>query len=111
MLHLPLFAGAAAHYRFARTESPQLIALDEAFAGIDEQGRQKLMELLVALDLDFIMTSQELLPTYKEVPTLMLYQLDRDTAFGAERGVSALAFHWDGETLHDVETDQETLFA
>ena len=35
-LHLPLFAAAAAHYDRADATAPRLVALDEAFAGIDE---------------------------------------------------------------------------
>ena len=60
LLHLPLFAAAAAQYSSGSIAGPRLIALDEAFAGIDEQMRARLMGLLRQLDLDVILTSHEL---------------------------------------------------
>lgn len=59
MLHLPLFAAAAAFYGSAQPTAPRAIALDEAFAGIDKPTRGKLMGLLAEFDLDFVMTSFE----------------------------------------------------
>ena len=40
----------------AEPDAPRMIALDEAFAGIDEEMRGKLMGLTVAFDLDVILT-------------------------------------------------------
>ena len=77
MLHLPLFAAAAAHYSSGTVAGPRMIALDEAFAGIDDQTRGRLMGLLVQLDLDMLLTSHELWGTYGEVPELSIYDLNR----------------------------------
>jgi hypothetical protein len=97
-LHLPLFAAAAAHYRAARPGAPRLIALDEAFAGIDERMRGELMGLLVRFDLDVIMTGHELWGAYEEVPAVAVYDLLRRPP---AEGVSALALRWDGARLVD----------
>jgi uncharacterized protein (TIGR02680 family) len=95
-LHLPLFAAAAAHYRVAQRGAPRLVALDEAFAGIDETMRGELMGLLVRFGLDVVMTGHELWGDYAEVPSVMVYDLLRRPP---AEGVSVLAFRWDGAGL------------
>ncbi|MFT7647516.1 MAG: hypothetical protein ACI8Y4_002265 [Candidatus Poriferisodalaceae bacterium] len=77
VLHLPLFAAAAAHYSSGSVNGPRMIALDEAFAGIDDQTRGRLMGLLVQLDLDVLLTSHEFWGLYGEVPALVGYDLNR----------------------------------
>jgi hypothetical protein len=44
-LHLPLFAAAHAMLNSAHPHAPRLLALDEAFAGVDDTGRSELMGL------------------------------------------------------------------
>ncbi len=97
-LHLPLFAAAAAHYRSAFPVAPRLIALDEAFAGIDQGMRGRCMGLLVAFDLDFVMTSHDEWGCYAELPGVATYQLYRDPALD---GVAAIRFVWDGSSLQE----------
>lgn len=99
VLHLPLFAAAAAHYDAAREGAPRTIALDEAFAGIDEGMRAELMGLLVKFDLDVVLTGHELWGTYDQVPALMAYDLLRRPP---EPGVSAFAIRWDGNVLAEA---------
>jgi len=43
LLHLPLFAAAAAFYESAAPTAPRVVALDEAFAGIDRSSRAQLV--------------------------------------------------------------------
>jgi uncharacterized protein (TIGR02680 family) len=100
ILHLPLFAAAAAFYGSASQGSARVIALDEAFAGIDKQARGELMGLLKALDLDFVMTSHEEWGFYEELDGLSTYHLTRDPGC---RGVLAERFIWDGRVAERVE--------
>lgn len=99
VLHLPLFAAAAAHYDGAEADAPRLIALDAAFAGIDEGMRAELMGLLVSFDLDVVLTGHELWGAYEEVPALMVYDLLRHPPL---EGVSAFAVRWDGQAMAEV---------
>lgn len=99
VLHLPLFAAAAAHYDAAEPAAPRLIALDEAFAGIDEGMRADLMGLLVRFDLDVLLTGHELWGAYEQVPSLMVYDLLRHPPM---EGVSAFALRWDGAAMAEV---------
>lgn len=92
MLHLPLFAAMAAHYR-ACPSAPRLIVLDEVFAGIDRGTRGQLMGLLVELDLDALLTSHEEWGFYAELDGLSTYHLVRDADVP---GVLTEWFVWDG---------------
>ena len=98
MLHLPLFAAAAAFYESARAPAPRLVLLDEAFAGIDRPMRAKLMGLLAEFDLDFVMTSFEEWGFYAELDGIATYQLTREPGFPA---VLAERFVWDGGTVRE----------
>ena len=100
MLHLPLFAAAAAFYDSAYRAAPRVIALDEAFAGIDRPTRGKLMGLLAEFDLDFVMTSFEEWGFYAELDGLSTYHLAREPGI---RGVYAEWFIWDGREAILVE--------
>jgi len=93
MLHLPLFAAAAAFYESASAAAPRLILLDEAFAGIDRETRGQLMGLLAEFDLDFVMTSFEEWGFYPQLDGLSTYHLAREKGM---RGVYADWFVWNG---------------
>ncbi|MFW5845687.1 MAG: SbcC/MukB-like Walker B domain-containing protein, partial [Planctomycetota bacterium] len=73
-LTVPQFAAAAAHYS-AIPWAPRLIMLDEAFVGIDTDMRKKCMGLLVAFELDVVLTSEREWGCYETVPALAIYQL------------------------------------
>jgi uncharacterized protein (TIGR02680 family) len=74
-LTLPQLAAAAAHYSSASKLAPRLILMDEAFVGVDSDMRAKCMGLLVAFELDFVMTSEREWGCYDTVPALAIYQL------------------------------------
>ena len=101
LIHLPLFAAAAALY--GESEAPRLIMLDEALSGIDDETRERVLEATVAFDLDLVMTSHELWGTYSSVPQLAIYQLHRENG---TFGVHAIPFLWDGEVLRELEQDE-----
>ena len=93
LLHLPLFAAAAAFYASAGPCAPRLIVLDEAFAGIDRETRGQLLGLLAEFGLDFVMTSYEEWGFYEELDGLSTYHLTRERGM---RGVHTDWFLWDG---------------
>ncbi|PBC41245.1 TIGR02680 family protein [Rhodococcus sp. ACPA4] len=100
-LHLPLFAAAHVMLDSADPHAPRLLALDEAFAGVDDNGRSELLGLSVQFDLDLFMTGYDLWITYADVPGCAHYDLAHSTA---EQAVSAALLVWsNGELLaeHD----------
>ncbi len=101
LIHLPLFAAAAALY--GDTPAPRLVMLDEALSGIDDETRERVLGATVAFDLDLVMTSHELWGTYRTVPQLAVYQLHREQG---DFGVHAIRFLWDGDRLRELEQDQ-----
>ena len=101
LIHLPLFAAAAALY--GDTPAPRLVMLDEALSGIDDETRERVLGATVAFDLDLVMTSHELWGTYRTVPQLAVYQLHREQG---DFGVHAIRFLWDGDRLREFEQDQ-----
>lgn len=98
-IHLPLFAAANALYSSAKAGCPRMIALDEAFVGIDERYKPDLFGLAVKFDLDLFMTGHDLWVTYPTVPSIAHYDLHHDER---TRAVSSLLVLWDGEQLLDA---------
>lgn len=90
---LPLFAAASAHYRSAHPKAPRIIALDEAFAGVDDDARAKCLGLLATFDLDVAMTSEREWGFYPTVPGLAAHHLVRHDGVDA---VHVTTWEWDG---------------
>ena len=108
-IHLPLFAAANALYSSAKDRCPRLIALDEAFVGIDERYKPDLFGLAVKFDLDLFMTGHDLWVTTASVPMIAHYDLYHDKV---TRTTSALLLLWDGRQLIDASAgfkDNEAL--
>ena len=95
-LHLPLFAAAHVMLSSAASTCPRLLALDEAFAGVDDNGRRELLGLTAQFDLDLFMTGYDLWATYDTVPACAHYDLSHSAA---EHTVSALLLVWDGKEI------------
>ncbi|WP_280362557.1 TIGR02680 family protein [Nocardia wallacei] len=95
-LHLPLFAAAHVMLDSADPQAPRLLALDEAFAGVDDNGRSELLGLSVDFDLDLFMTGYDLWITYDHVPACAHYDLAHSAA---ENTVSATLLVWDSKDL------------
>ena len=67
-MYVPLFAALAAQYAAANhAEAPRLMALDEAFAGVDETNIESMFALVHELGFDYIMNSQALWGCYPTV--------------------------------------------
>jgi hypothetical protein len=95
-LHLPLFAAAHAMLNSARPYAPRLLALDEAFAGVDDTGRGELMGLAAQFDLDLFMTGYDLWATQGAIRAAAHYDLAHSPV---QHTVSALLLVWDGAEL------------
>ena len=98
-IHLPLFAAANALYSSAKDHCPRMIALDEAFVGIDERYKPDLFGLAVKFDLDLFMTGHDLWVTTATVPMIAHYDMLHDKT---TRTVSSLLMLWDGEQVVDA---------
>ena len=106
-LHLPLFAAAHVMLDSADPHAPRLLALDEAFAGVDDTGRSELLSLCVQFDLDLFMTGFDLWITYAGVPGCAHYDLSHSVA---EHTVAATLLVWSGGELlaeHDGRLTSE----
>jgi len=90
---VPLFAAASSHYSSGRVSAPRLIALDEAFAGVDDDSRAKCLGLLASFDLDVVMTSEREWACYPTVPGVAIAQLSRREGVDA---VLVTPWVWDG---------------
>lgn len=92
-MYVPLFAALAAQYIPAGKEAPQLMALDEAFAGVDETNIESMFALVHELGFDYIMNSQALWGCYPAVSSLNIAELWRPQN---AQIVTVLRYHWDG---------------
>src|SRR5699024_2428312 len=99
-IHLPLFAAANALYSSALPTCPRVVALDEAFAGIDDSYKPDLMGLTVNFDLDMFITGHDLWVHYDSVPIASNYAMQHGKV---NHAVSALLRLWHGE--HTVDAD------
>ncbi|MBF8192924.1 TIGR02680 family protein [Nonomuraea sp. K274] len=104
-LHLPLFAAAHAMLNSARPDAPRLLALDEAFAGVDDTGRGELMSLAAQFDLDLFMTGYDLWATHASVSAAAHYDLAHSPV---DHTVSPLLLVWDGAQLLADDTGDLT---
>lgn len=92
-MYVPLFASVSAQYKKASETCPKLLALDEAFAGVDDRNIGAMFELVGTLDFDYIMNSQALWGCYSSVKMLNIVELHRQ---GNASFVTLLRYFWDG---------------
>lgn len=92
-MYVPLFSAVVAKYDGARKDVPRLVALDEAFAGVDEMNIRDMFRLMVEFRFNFIINSQSLWGDYDTVPSLSIYQLVRPDNV---KYVSAIRYLWNG---------------
>lgn len=99
-LYIPLFAAVAAQYKKAKDTAPMIIALDEAFAGVDESNISEMFGLLEKLGFGYIINSQALWGCYETVPALEIAELchEKDSDM-----VTVILYEWNGKkkTLDD----------
>ncbi|MCD8330401.1 MAG: TIGR02680 family protein, partial [Lachnospiraceae bacterium] len=93
-MYVPLFAAVNAQYKKATNpDHPRIMALDEAFAGVDDKNIQSMFELVQKLDFDYIMNSQVLWGCYETVPCLRIAELQRP---GGSDVVTVITYFWNG---------------
>lgn len=94
-MYVPLFAAVNAQYQKASlTDHPRIIALDEAFAGVDEKNISSMFELVEKLDFDYIMNSQVLWGCYETVKHLKICELLRPLNSDC---VTVINYIWNGK--------------
>ncbi|MCD7808125.1 MAG: TIGR02680 family protein [Erysipelotrichaceae bacterium] len=94
VMYVPLFSAVAARFENARDDAPRLIALDEAFARVDENNIGNMFELITKFDFDYVMNSQSLWGDYETCPSLAIYELYRPSG---QKFISHIAYEWDGQ--------------
>ncbi|SQB33006.1 SbcC/MukB-like Walker B domain-containing protein [Clostridium cochlearium] len=94
-MYVPLFAAVNAKYNGAdKKDCPRIIALDEAFAGVDENNISDMFKLLERMDLDYVLNSQVLWGDYATVKELAICELTRDKE---DDIVVVERFQWNGK--------------
>lgn len=101
-MYVPLFAAVNAQYKKAEKKvHPRIIALDEAFAGVDDKNISSMFELVHKLDFDYIMNSQALWGCFETVKGLRIAELSRPQD---SQIVSVIRYTWNGhERILDVQ--------
>ena len=92
-MYVPLFAAVSAQYQKGSSQCPMLLALDEAFAGVDERNISAMFDLVEHLDFDYIMNSQALWGCYANVKSLDIAELHRPANASV---VTILRYYWNG---------------
>lgn len=105
-MYVPLFSAAYSRYLDAGPDSPKLITLDEAFAGVDENNMRDMFRLVEQMGFSYIMNSQAVRGDYDVVPSLNIYKLLRPLNANC---VSLVHSHWNGKTLTTITDEKETL--
>lgn len=99
-MYVPLFSAVAAKFEGADEDAPLLIALDEAFAGVDEKNIMNMFALIDAFQFDYIMNSQVLWGDYPSVNALAIYELFRPEN---AHYVTIISYLWNGHQKSMVD--------
>lgn len=93
-MYIPLFAAVNAQYqKSTHPDHPRLIALDEAFAGVDDKNISSMFHLVSELEFDYIMNSQYLWGCYETVNALRIAELLRPENADF---ITVIFYHWNG---------------
>ncbi len=93
-MYVPLFAAVNAQYqKSSKQDFPRMMALDEAFAGVDDKNISSMFKLVDTLDFDYIMNSQAIWGCYETVPALRISELYRPAD---ARTVTVIHYTWNG---------------
>lgn len=103
-MYIPLFASVYAKLILTREDALRLIALDEAFAGVDEDNIREMFGILKYLDLDFIINSQVLWGDYDTIDNLSICELIRPQNSNV---VTVERYRWNGKYKEIVNNRKE----
>ena len=101
-MYIPLFSCVYAKLNGAYEYAPRIVALDEAFAGVDDGNMRDAFRILSELNLDYIMTSQSIWGDYDTVKHLAINELYHPVGSNV---VTSVKYKWDGikrERVNDV---------
>lgn len=93
-MYVPLFAAVYAKLLSASSSCLRLVALDEAFAGVDNVNIREMFAILGKLNLDYILTSQVLWGDYDTVNCLSICELIKDEV---NHMVGVRRYRWNGK--------------
>lgn len=99
-VYIPLFAAVAAQYEKAGEQAPKILALDEAFAGVDDSNISEMFDLLEKLGFGYIINSQSLWGCFKTIPKLNIAELihEKDSDF-----ITVIKYEWNGKIKELVD--------
>lgn len=101
-MYVPLFAAVNAQYQKAEhADCPRIVAMDEAFAGVDDKNISTMFRLVGDLNFDYILNSQALWGCYETVPALRISELYHPIHSSA---VTVIHYTWNG---HERVLDEQ----
>lgn len=103
-MYVPLFASIYAKLSGAYKTAPHVIALDEAFAGVDDDNIKDAFRILDKLDIDYVLTSQQLWGDYETIKHLAISELHHPVG---SKVVSVVKYKWDGKSRTKVDDTDE----
>lgn len=103
-MYIPLFASVYAKLNSARSDALRLIALDEAFAGVDDENIREMFGILSFLDIDFIINSQVLWGDYDTISDISICNLIRPNNSSV---VSVERYRWNGKYKEIINNRKE----
>lgn len=98
-MYIPLFAAVSAKLNGANTHTMRLVALDEAFAGVDESNIKEMFGILDSLNLDYILTSQALTGDYDTIKEIAIAELLRPNN---AQVVAIKRKKWNGKNMETI---------
>ena len=98
-MYIPLFAAVYAKIMSAKKDAPRIIALDEAFAGVDDTNIREMFGILSSLNLDYILTSQALWADYDTVSSIAISELLRPNN---AQSVCVRRYRWNGNRIEII---------
>ena len=101
-MYIPLFASICAKLSSAKLDAPRLIALDEAFAGVDDDNIEEMFAILSSFDLDYILTSQALWCDYSTVKDISICELVSDHI---SKTIGVKHYRWNGKVRISLDGD------